>query len=121
MIDRHIASALPTLLKNGVNVVCIDYRFLQDAIDDEIKNPMDYPLTDGVYAIKYLVGMEKRWNIDLDKLAVVSVSNDNGKALKDTLEDKLGKADIKIKLFENIKEGKETPTPNFLDIVNKLK
>lgn len=121
MIDRHIASALPTLLKNGVNVVCLDYRFLQDAIDDEIKNPMDYPLTDGVYAIKYLVGMEKRWNIDLDKLAVVSVSNDNGKALKDTLEDKLGKVDIKIKLFENIKEGKETPTPNFLDIVKKLK
>ena len=117
MEDRHIASALPMLLKNGVNVVCIDYRFLQDAIEDDVKNPIEYPLADCVNAVNFVKSKANEWNVDTDKIAVVSVSSDNGNALKNALL----KAKSNVKVFENINEGKEVATPNFLDIVNKLK
>ncbi len=59
---------VPTLLKNGISVAAINYRFTTQAQEADIKPPVKWPLEDAARAIQFLRSKAGEWNIDKTKI-----------------------------------------------------
>ena len=68
--DRSkVAELLPEMLKNGVSVVSIEYRFIPEATADKVVPPVKGPLTDAARALQFVRSKAKEWNIDKERIA----------------------------------------------------
>lgn len=73
-IDERFAKILPKMLKNGVSVVSVEYRWLQDAVKDGVNPPVKAPLEDAARAVQFVRANAKEWNIDASRLALMGGS-----------------------------------------------
>src|SRR5262245_49138628 len=57
-------SAIKPFLDNGISVAAIDYRFIEQAMEQDVKPPVKAPLTDAARALQTIRSKAKEWNID---------------------------------------------------------
>jgi acetyl esterase/lipase len=59
---------LPIMLKNGISVVSIEYRFIPEATKDGEKPPVNGPLHDAARALQFVRSKAAEWNIDKQRI-----------------------------------------------------
>lgn len=59
-----IQQLLPAMLKAGISVVSIEYRFIPEAIADKVEPPVKGPLHDAARALQFVRSKASEWNID---------------------------------------------------------
>jgi acetyl esterase/lipase len=64
-----VASLLPGMLKAGISVVSIEYRFIPEATADGVVPPVKGPLHDVARALQFVRSKAKEWNIDKTRIA----------------------------------------------------
>jgi acetyl esterase/lipase len=64
-----LAALLPAMLKNGISVVSIEYRFIPEATADGVVPPVKGPLHDAARALQFVRSKAGEWNIDKTKIA----------------------------------------------------
>ncbi len=63
-----VAGLLPEMLKNGISVVSIEYRFIPEATADKVVPPVKGPLTDAARALQFVRSKAQEWNIDKERI-----------------------------------------------------
>ncbi len=64
-----VNSLLPVMLKNGVSVVSIEYRFIAEAVAEKVEPPVKAPLLDAARALQFVRSKAGEWNIDKTRIA----------------------------------------------------
>jgi acetyl esterase/lipase len=59
---------LPQMLKAGISVVSIEYRFVQEAQAAGVKPPVEWPLHDAARALQFVRSKAGEWNIDKQRI-----------------------------------------------------
>jgi acetyl esterase/lipase len=59
-----LAGLLPEMLKAGISVVSVEYRFISEATKDGVVPPVKGPLTDAARALQFVRSKAAEWNID---------------------------------------------------------
>ena len=59
-----LAGLLPEMLKNGISVVSVEYRFIPEATADGVVPPVKGPLHDAARALQFVRSKAGEWNID---------------------------------------------------------
>lgn len=59
-----LAQLLPEMLKNGISVVSVEYRFISEATKDGEVPPVKGPLSDAARALQFVRSKAAEWNID---------------------------------------------------------
>jgi len=62
----------PALLKKGISVVAINYRYIRNA--QELKPPVKAPLHDAARALQFVRSKAAEWNIDKERIAAAGAS-----------------------------------------------
>jgi acetyl esterase/lipase len=57
------------MLKNGISVVSVEYRFIPEATADKVVPPVKGPLSDCARALQFVRSKAGEWNIDKTKIA----------------------------------------------------
>jgi acetyl esterase/lipase len=57
-------SAIQPYLKNGISVAAINYRLIQNAMEQKVEPPVQAPLHDAARAVQFLRSKAKEWNLD---------------------------------------------------------
>ena len=60
----NVASMLPGMLKAGISVVSVEYRFIAEATADGVVPPVKGPMGDAARALQFVRSKAKEWNID---------------------------------------------------------
>lgn len=68
-MNRHLLTMLPNLLENGISAVSVEYRFIREAIADEVEPPVKAPLHDAARALQFVRSKASQWNIDPNRVA----------------------------------------------------
>ena len=63
-----------SLLKAGISVVAINYRYIRNAVADDVRPPVKAPLYDAARALQHVRSMAKELNIDKRKIAATGGS-----------------------------------------------
>ncbi len=63
-----LSAMLPTLLKEGISVASVEYRFIPEAAADGVTPPVKGPLHDAARALQYLRGKAGEWGIDKQRI-----------------------------------------------------
>ena len=63
-----VASLLPIMLKAGISVVSVEYRFIPAATADGEKPPVKGPLGDAARALQFVRSKAEEWNIDKTRI-----------------------------------------------------
>ncbi|MCF7960216.1 MAG: alpha/beta hydrolase [Pirellula sp.] len=71
-VDRFVDVA--ALLKAGISVAAINYRFIKMADDEAIKPPVKIPLYDAARALQFVRSKATEWNIDKDRIGAAGGS-----------------------------------------------
>jgi acetyl esterase/lipase len=64
-----LKAMLPGLLKEGISVVSVGYRFINEAVADGVNPPVDGPLKDAARALQFVRSKAAEWNIDKMRIA----------------------------------------------------
>lgn len=64
----NVASLLPQMLKAGISVVSVEYRFIPEAIADGVSPPVKGPLHDAARALQFVRSKASEWNIDKQRI-----------------------------------------------------
>jgi acetyl esterase/lipase len=64
-----LAAVLPAMLANGVSVVSVEYRFVNEATADGVVPPVKGPLSDAARAVQFVRSKAAEWNLDKTKVA----------------------------------------------------
>lgn len=59
-----LTTMLPEMLKAGISVASIEYRFITEATADGVVPPVKGPLTDAARALQFVRSKAAEWNID---------------------------------------------------------
>lgn len=68
-MNKHLLAMLPNLLKHGISVVSIEYRFIREAVEQGIEPPVKAPLHDAARALQFVRSKAGQWNIDKSRIA----------------------------------------------------
>ena len=63
-----LAVLLPEMLKNGISVVSVEYRFINEATADKVVPPVKGPLSDAARALQFVRSKAAEWNIDKERI-----------------------------------------------------
>ena len=63
-----LSAMLPTLLKEGISVASVEYRFIPEATADGVTPPVKGPLHDAARALQFIRSHAAEWNIDKDRI-----------------------------------------------------
>ena len=63
-----LATLLPEMLKNGISVVSVEYRFINEATADKVVPPVKGPLSDAARALQFVRSKAAEWNIDKERI-----------------------------------------------------
>lgn len=62
--NTYGTSSIKPLLDAGISVAAINYRFIQQAMDEKVEPPVKAPLHDAARALQFLRSKAKEWNLD---------------------------------------------------------
>ena len=63
-----LTNMLPEMLKQGVSVVSVEYRFINEATADGVVPPVKGPLHDAARALQLVRSKAREWNIDKERI-----------------------------------------------------
>ncbi|MEX2580530.1 MAG: family 16 glycoside hydrolase [Verrucomicrobiales bacterium] len=63
-----LSSMLPYLLKAGISVASVEYRFIREATADGEVPPVKGPLSDAARALQFVRSKAAEWNIDKERI-----------------------------------------------------
>ena len=69
-----MAAWVPAMHKNGISVVSIEYRFIEEAIADGVQPPVKACLHDAARALQFVRSKATEWNLDKQKIAAAGGS-----------------------------------------------
>ncbi|MEQ8789154.1 MAG: alpha/beta hydrolase [Pirellulaceae bacterium] len=61
-------------LDKGISVVAINYRYVQNAPDDNVTPPVKAPLSDAARALQFVRSKAKEWNLDKERIGATGGS-----------------------------------------------
>ena len=61
-------------LDNGISVVTINYRLVEEAIDKGVEPPVQWPLADAARALQFVRSKAKEWNLDKARIGATGGS-----------------------------------------------
>lgn len=64
-----LSAMLPTMLKEGISVASVEYRFIAEATADGVTPPVKGPLSDAARALQLVRSKATEWNIDKQRIA----------------------------------------------------
>jgi acetyl esterase/lipase len=64
-----LGGLLPAMLKAGISVVSVEYRFINEATADGVNPPVQGPLGDAARALQFVRSKATEWNIDKARIA----------------------------------------------------
>lgn len=64
-----LTGMLPEMLKEGISVASVEYRFIAEATADDVTPPVKGPLHDAARALQLLRSKAEEWNIDKQRIA----------------------------------------------------
>lgn len=64
-----LSNMLPQMLKEGISVATIEYRFIPEATADGVTPPVKGPLSDAARALQLVRSKAAEWNIDKRRIA----------------------------------------------------
>ncbi|MEZ6041278.1 MAG: family 16 glycoside hydrolase [Planctomycetaceae bacterium] len=64
-----LTNVLPEMLKNGISVASVEYRFIKEATEDGVVPPVKAPLHDAARALQFVRSKAAEWNIDKARIA----------------------------------------------------
>jgi acetyl esterase/lipase len=62
--NSYGTGAIKPYLDAGISVAAINYRFIQQAMDEKVEPPVKAPLHDAARAIQFIRSKAKEWNLD---------------------------------------------------------
>jgi acetyl esterase/lipase len=62
------------LLKAGISVTALNYRYVKQAVAEGVKPPVKAPLHDAARALQFVRSKAKEWNIDYDRIGAAGGS-----------------------------------------------
>jgi len=68
--DQRFCALLPQMLKAGISVASVEYRFIQDATADKVVPPVKGCLHDAARAVQFLRSKAGEWNVDKSRIAL---------------------------------------------------
>ncbi len=68
--DRRFCALLPSMLKAGISVASVEYRFIQDAAAEKVEPPVKACLHDAARAVQFIRSKAGEWNIDPSRIAL---------------------------------------------------
>lgn len=68
--DRRFCALFPGVLKAGIAVASVEYRFVQEAAADKVEPPVKACLLDAARAVQFLRSKAGEWNIDKTRVAL---------------------------------------------------
>ena len=69
-----LAPLLQDILKAGISVVSIEYRFIPEATEDGVVPPVKGPLHDAAHALQFVRSRADEWNIDKQRIGAAGGS-----------------------------------------------
>ena len=64
-----LSAMLPEMLKRGISVASVEYRFIAEATADNVVPPVKGPLHDAARALQFIRSKAAVWNIDKTRIA----------------------------------------------------
>ena len=64
-----LSAMLPTLLESGVSVASVEYRFIAEAMEEQVDPPVRAPLADAARALQTVRSRAREWQIDPRRIA----------------------------------------------------
>ena len=64
-----LSAMLPAMLKEGISVASVEYRFIAEATADGVTPPVKGPLSDAARALQLVRSKASQWNIDKQRIA----------------------------------------------------
>ncbi len=64
-----LSAMLPEMLQRGISVASVEYRFITEAIADQVSPPVKGPLHDAARALQFIRSKSAEWNIDKTRVA----------------------------------------------------
>lgn len=61
-------------LDKGISVVAINYRYVQNGVEDKVEPPVKAPLEDAARALQFIRSKAKEWNLDKTKVGATGGS-----------------------------------------------
>jgi acetyl esterase/lipase len=68
--DQRFCALFPQMLKAGISVASVEYRFIQEATSDKVVPPVKGCLFDAARAVQFLRSKAVEWNIDKTRIAL---------------------------------------------------
>lgn len=68
--DRRFCALCPNILKAGISVASVEYRFIQEATADKVEPPVKGCLLDAARAVQFLRSKAADWNVDKARVAL---------------------------------------------------
>jgi acetyl esterase/lipase len=65
---------LKGMLREGISVASIEYRFIAEAIADKVDPPIKAPMHDAARALQFIRSKAAEWNIDKDRIGAAGTS-----------------------------------------------
>ncbi|SMP73247.1 alpha/beta hydrolase fold [Neorhodopirellula lusitana] len=66
--DKNLMNMLPSILKAGISVVSVQYRYIKDAEAQGIMPPVKAPMEDAARALQFVRSKASQWNIDPERI-----------------------------------------------------
>ena len=63
-----------TLLKAGISVTALNYRYVRQGVEDGIKPPVKAPLHDAARALQFVRSKANEWNVDKERIGAAGGS-----------------------------------------------
>lgn len=70
----HRFADVRALLKAGISVTALNYRYVRQAVEEGIKPPVKAPLHDAARALQFVRSQAKEWNIDKERIGAAGGS-----------------------------------------------
>ena len=64
-----LSAMLPEMLKRGISVASVEYRFIAEATADNVVPPVKGPLHDAARALQFIRSQAAAWNLDKTRIA----------------------------------------------------
>jgi acetyl esterase/lipase len=64
-----LATMLPRLLDAGISVASVEYRFIKEAMDEQIDPPVKAPLSDAARGLQTVRSRASEWHVDPNRIA----------------------------------------------------
>jgi acetyl esterase/lipase len=72
--DKNSVGNVKPYMDAGISVVAINYRYVQNGVEDKVVPPVKAPLEDAARALQFVRSKAKEWNIDKKKVGATGGS-----------------------------------------------